>query len=109
MASACALCGPLEADDCALLAAVGQGEFVLNGLRNRDLQRLLFDTPATSPQEAQRRSARVSRQLRMLRAHGILQKVPRTHRYQVTTAGRKAITAILTARQATIAQLTKAA
>lgn len=100
---------PLGADDCALLAAVGQGEFVLNGLRNRDLQRLLFDTPATSPQEAQRRSARVSRQLRMLRAHGILQKVPRTHRYQVTTAGRKAITAILTARQATIAQLTKAA
>jgi hypothetical protein len=42
-------------------------------------------------------------------SHGILQKVPRTHRYQVTTAGRKAITAILTARQATIAQLTKAA
>jgi hypothetical protein len=100
---------PLEAGDCALLEAVGRAEFVLNGLRNRDLQGLLFDTPAASPQEAKRRSARVSRQLRMLRAHGILQKVPRTHRYQVTATGRKAITAVLTARQATIAQLTKAA
>jgi hypothetical protein len=100
---------PLDPDDCALLGAVGRGEFVLNGLRNRDLQRLLFDTPAKSPEEAKRRSARVSRQLRMLRAHALIQKVPRTHRYQVTTGGRKAITAILTARQVTVAQLTEAA
>jgi hypothetical protein len=100
---------PLDADDCALLEAVGQGEFVRNGLRNRDLQRLLFDTVAASAEEAKRRSARVRRQLRMLRAHGLIQKVPRTHRYQVTADGRKAITAILTARQATVAQLTKAA
>jgi hypothetical protein len=100
---------PLDAADSALLEAVGRGEFVVNGLRNRDLQRLLFDMAAESPQEAKRRSARVSRQLRMLRAHGIIQKVPKTHRYQLTAAGRKAITAILTARQATVAQLTAAA
>ncbi len=100
---------PLEAQDSALLEAVGRGEFVINGLRNRDLQRLLFDTQPDSPQAAKRRSAQVSRKLRMLRAHGLLQKVPRTHRYQVTAAGRKAITAILTARQASVAQLTKAA
>jgi hypothetical protein len=100
---------PLDAADSALLEAVGRGEFVVNGLRNRDLQRLLFDTAAESPKEAKRRSARVSRQLRMLRAHGVIQKVPKTHRYQITAAGRKAITAILTARQATVAQLTAAA
>lgn len=100
---------PLDGDDSALLEAVGRGEFVINGLRNRDLQRLLFNTAAASAEEAKRRSARVSRLLRMLRAHGLLQKVPRTHRYQVTGEGRKAITAILTARQATVAQLTKAA
>jgi len=99
----------LEAQDSALLEAVGRGEFVINGLRNRDLQRLLFDTQPDSPQAAKRRSAQVSRKPRMLRAHGLLQKVPRTHRYQVTAAGRKAITAILTARQASVAQLAKAA
>ncbi len=100
---------PLEREECALFAAVGRGEFVINGLRNRDLQRLLFDTEPDSPKEAKRRSAQVGRKLRLLRAHKLLQKVPRTHRYTVTEAGRKAITAILTARQASLAQLSKAA
>lgn len=92
-----------------MLAAISRGEFTLNGLRNRDLQRLLFEVPASSPQEARQRSAKVSRLLRLLRAHGLLNKVPRTHRYQVTAPGRKALTAILAARHATVAQLTKAA
>lgn len=100
---------PLDTADSALLAAIGRGEFVINGLRNRDLQRLLFQNQPDSPQEAKRRSAQVSRKLRMLRAHGLLQKVSRTHRYQVTPHGRQAITAILTARQASVAQLSKAA
>ena len=100
---------PWEPIDSRLLAAISRGEFTLNGLRNRDLQRLLFDVPVSSPQEARQRSAKVSRLLRLLRAHGLLNKVPRTHRYQVTAPARKALTAILAARHATIAQLTKAA
>ena len=91
-------------EDIALLEAVNRGEFTINGLRNRDLQALLFSAPAESPKE-KRRSAAISRKLRLLRAHGLLQKVPRTHRYQVTTAARKAIAALLTARQSTLAQL----
>ena len=43
------------------------------------------------------------------RAHGLLQKVPHTNRYQVTAAGREIITALLTARHTPIAQLAKAA
>ena len=98
-----------EPNDSRLLKAIGRGEFVLNGLRNRDLQRLLFEGPANSPQQARQRSAKVSRLLRLLRAHGLLLKVPHTHRYQLTIHGRKALTAILAARSATVAQLTKAA
>jgi hypothetical protein len=45
----------------------------------------------------------------MLRAHGLLQKLLQTHRYQVTPNGRKAITAILAAMAATVGQLTKLA
>ena len=96
-------------EDIALLEAVHRGEFTINGLRNRDLQALLFSTAAESAQEKRRRSAAVSRKLRLLRAHGLLQKVPRTHRYQVTTAARKAIIALLTARHATLAQLSSLA
>jgi len=97
------------ASDIALLEAVHRGEFTINSLRNRDLQALLFSTPAEPAQEKLRRSAAVRRKLRLLRAHGLLQKVPRTHRYQVTTAARKAIIALLTARHATLAQLSSLA
>jgi len=51
----------------------------------------------------------VSRKLRLLRAHGLIQKVPKTHRYQVTETGRLAIAAILTMQQAGMAVLNRAA
>jgi hypothetical protein len=101
---------PFAAADLALLAAVSRGEFTVNGLRNRDLRRLLYgEDSAVAPEEVRRRAGRVTRQLRLLRAHGLLQKVPHTHRYQVTAQGREIITAILTARHTPIAQLALAA
>jgi len=74
-------------------------------LRNRDLQRILFVSPATSKTQARRRSAAVSRKLRMLRAHGIRQKLAHTHRYQVTEAGRLILNGITSARRVTIHRL----
>jgi hypothetical protein len=100
---------PFSAEDHSLLQAVNRGEFALNGLRNRDLQALLFKPGAVPPAEKRRRCARVSRQLRLLRAHGLIQKVPRTHRYQVTAPGRLIITAILTADRTSLSQLNKIA
>jgi hypothetical protein len=100
---------PFQADDRLLLEAVNRGEFAINGLRNRDLQKLLYGPPAQSPQAARKRSAAVSRKLRLLRAHGVIQKVPKTHRYQVTSTGRLAILAILAAQNASLAQLRIAA
>ena len=96
-------------DDRALLEAVSRGEFAINGFRNRDQQAIFFPRTAQSPQEARRRSAWVSRKLRLLRAHGLITKITGTHRYQVTTAGRKAITAVLTALRSTVRQLTPVA
>lgn len=101
---------PFAPADMALLEAVSRGEFTINGLRNRDLRPLLYgDETGVAPEEIRRRAGRVTRQLRLLRAHGLLQKVPQTHRYQVTDQGREVITAILTARHTPVAQLAKAA
>jgi hypothetical protein len=94
--------------DNALLLAVQRGEFNLNGFRNRDLRRLLRQN-STDPQEAKREAARMSRQLGMLRAHGLIKKVSKTHRYVLTDHGRVVITAISAAQHATVAQLSKAA
>jgi hypothetical protein len=97
---------PFESADLTLLQAINRGEFAINGLRNRDLQALLFGAAPQDKTQARRRSAAISRHLRMLRAHGILQKLPHTHRYQVTTHGRLLLNAILSAKRITTQQLT---
>jgi hypothetical protein len=91
--------------DRALLEAVCRGEFTLNGLRNRDLQRIFFGAPADEVREDRRRSAWVSRQLRLLRAHGVIRKITGTYRYQLTDVGQRAISAILAALRATVRDL----
>ena len=92
-------------EDAAVLAVVGRPEFGVNGLRNRDVADGLYAKPTRDAAEQRRRSSRVTRLLRLLRAHGILQKVPKSHRYRVTEAGRVAITAVLAARNAATEKL----
>ena len=50
---------------------------------------MLLPETDTTPDPARQRhaSARVTRQLRLLRAHGLIKKVPRTHVYRVTKQG----------------------
>jgi len=96
-------------DGRALLNAVSCGQFTLNGFRNRDLRALFFPRDANSLEQVRCRSAWVSRKLRRLRAHSLITKITGTHRYQLTTAGRKAVTAILSALRSTVSQLTPVA
>jgi hypothetical protein len=94
---------PLAADDAKLLEAVSRHEFLINGLRNRDLRRILFAADAAgqdAPTQARKQAAAVTRKLRLLRAHGLIEKMPKTHRYLVSEQGRKTITAMLAARNA---------
>jgi hypothetical protein len=93
-------------DDKGLLAAVNHGDFLINGFRNRDLPKLLYHTEAESAVERRRRSAAISRQLRMLKAHKIIHKVhPGTHRYEVTELGRTILVAVLTTAQTSMHQI----
>jgi hypothetical protein len=92
-------------DDKKLFTAINHGEFTINGFRNRDIQKLLYGTEADSPIERRRRSSAISRKLRMLRAHGLIRKVPRTHRYMVTKTGRAIIVAVLTTARTSVNQL----
>ena len=97
---------PFAADDLALLTAVSDPKWLLNGLRNRDLAEDLYGVAADDPAERRRRSARVSRLLRLLRAHGIIKKVPKCHRYQVCSPARDRILALLAARHTNPQELT---
>jgi hypothetical protein len=99
---------PFSADDHALFAAVACGAFAINGLRNRDLLAKLHPGQH-APDERRRLSARMTRKLRLLRAHGIIRKVPRSHRYTVTPKGREILSAFLHAHEASVNDLVKMA
>jgi len=95
---------PLASEDTGLLVAVARGEFTVNGFRNRDLRVIL--SPHEAPKEEQKRQAsKVTRQLRMLRAHGLIKKLGNTHRYVLTDRGRTIITALVQANHVDIKQL----
>jgi len=100
---------PWSQEDLELFRAVRRGEFAVNGFRNRDLQALLFKGAPTSMKEKQQRSGRVSRLLRLLRAHHLIKRVPSTYRYVLTDKGSQIITAVLTAQRITLEQLNKIA
>jgi hypothetical protein len=99
-----------DAGDLALLKAVSRGEFALAGFRNRDLRTLLYPrNPNATVKDIRRLSARVSRLLRMLRAHGVIHKVPKSHRYRLGPAGRLLTAGLFAARAATLKQLLREA
>ncbi len=99
---------PLNPSDAALLGAVSRGEWTVAGIRNRDLQPILFLGKPRDKKIARGRSSAISRKLRLLRAHGLIRKVPHTHRYLVTASGRKILTALMAAQNASTEKLTLA-
>lgn len=87
----------LKAEEQGLFLAVLCGANRVNGFRNRDIVATLY-RPTRNPAEQRRRMQRVSRQLRLLRAHKLIRKVPRAHRYQVTEKGDAIMTAAVRIR-----------
>jgi hypothetical protein len=88
----------LAAQDQRLFLAVLRGEHRLNGLRNADIARELYGPPPRDPAARRRRTAQVSRRLQLLRAHGLLAKVPHAHRYRITPKGEALMSAAVYVR-----------
>jgi len=78
---------PLRKDDWTLLKAVMRGEHCIHGLRNRDLAQALSLPTPKDPKAARRQSGRLTRKLRLLHAHGLIAKIPRSRRWRVTAKG----------------------
>jgi hypothetical protein len=86
------------------LRALGKGEFLLHGFRNADL-RVALDGEAKDAECRRRQAARTTRQLAMLRAHGLIVKVTGTHRYHLSAAGRRIIACLLAANASDVTRL----
>jgi hypothetical protein len=94
-------------EDQVLLEAINRPEFLLAGFRNRDLAQALYPNRTTS--DRGRVAAKVSYRIRILRAHGLIAKLPNTRRYRTTDRGRKIATAAIISQKVTVQQLTRAA
>lgn len=93
---------PLAGDDARLLRLVAQGDFLVKGFRNADLRDDFFGPrpPGADPaRETRRRSAAMTRRLALLKAHGLIEKIERSHRYQLTPDGHRVSTVVLAARE----------
>lgn len=96
---------PTAGADGELLRCLARGEFLLNGFRNRDLRKVLC--PATTDARVQRQqAAAMTRKLALLRAHGLIVKVQKTHRYRLSAEGQRITTALLAAYEADVNRLT---
>lgn len=78
---------PISPEDSRLFGVVMRGEFELQSVRNQDVRRELYPEAESDPKARAKNSARVSRHIGMLRAHGLIFKVTNSNCYRVTKKG----------------------
>ena len=71
----------------ALLSALVVSSLLPTGFSNRDLRALLAPLLGLAPSQVS--PGRMTYDLRRLRLHGLIERLPRTHRYQLTPDGRR--------------------
>jgi len=97
----------LTGKDRSLIQAISTPMFSISGMTNGSLREIFRNEPGSAVKTQKQLSSKVSRQLRLLRDHGLIKKVPKQNRYYLTPKGRQ-LTAVLNATLAASAQqLTK--
>jgi hypothetical protein len=99
---------PISQEDSRVFRAVLKGEFLIQGFRNRDLREYLEPNSEGESMSRRKASARVSRLLRLLRAHGLIYKVPKTNYHRITKSGQQVMTTATKFRDTDIALLAAA-
>jgi hypothetical protein len=95
--------------DRELLLAIADPKYTIGGLTNKHLQSVLVNSSGAANRTLKQLSARISRQLRLLRDHGLIRKMPNQRRYLLTNNGRLLTTALNAVLAASVQQLTEKA
>ena len=90
---------PIAPDDSKLFDVICSGQFLLHDLRNSDLRRQLYPQSEKDPAARRQASGRVSRLLRLLRAHHLIAKVSKSHCYRITPQGHNIMAMALKLRE----------
>ena len=75
--------------DRELLQSLSNPKFRISGLTNKMLREYLSSTNFGKGLIERQLSAKISRHLRLLRVHGLIRKLPKQNRYQLTIKGVK--------------------
>ncbi len=81
------------------------GAFRIQGFRNPDVRRILYPEAERDPIARRRASGRITRYFRLLRAHGLIQKVSAVRYYRVTDRGTRVMTTAQQLREIDLALL----
>ena len=95
--------------DLATLRGIADPRFTVGGFCNKDLRQLLIENPRHVGKTEKQRSGMVTRTLRLLRDHGVIRRLPKSRRYQVTRKGRSLVTGLQAALSASTEELTRIA
>ncbi|MCL2767100.1 MAG: hypothetical protein FWD21_05395 [Peptococcaceae bacterium] len=93
--------------DLELLRAIADPKYNVDAITNKHLQAALNGTAWANKLEGRKLAARISRQLRLLREHGIIKKLPKQHRYILTGKGRLLTTSLNQFLGARVSDLSK--
>jgi hypothetical protein len=96
---------PITSEESRVYGVILRGEHNLQGLRNKDLRLKLYPESESDPEQRACSSSRVSRHLRLLRAHKLIYKVRGNNYYRITKRGQEVMSTALKFRETDIALL----
>lgn len=95
--------------DRELILSLSDPAFLISGFTNKMIRNLMSGTSFGKGRTDKQLSAKISRHFRLLRIHGIIRKLPKQNRYQVTLKGARLIKALNAILAASIENLLKIA
>jgi len=96
---------PIAPDESARFAALLAGHTAVAGCCAHDLRAVLSPQEPTDATAQKRLTGRVSRLLRLYRAHGLIAKITHTRRYRITPKGHQIMSTAIRCRTANLSQL----
>jgi hypothetical protein len=90
---------PISCKDAEVFQIILRGEFSIQGFRNKDLREHLRLDRSPDRAAQRRNSGRITRWLRLLRAHGLINKVSTTRYYRISEKGHHVMTTALRLRE----------
>lgn len=91
--------------DLEFLKVVADPRFLVGGFANKDLRQLLATTDRYLGKSEKQQSGMTTRSLRLLRDHGLIRRLPKARRYQLTASGRQLVACLQAALAASTEQL----